>query len=245
MAFIPGNFLYQKKNGKLRPVISFTTKSIYEETTIQNRDSQISMSVDIGPQLDYHVRRSGLSIHGLTLQNVPKSIDFYQTDGHYSITPASTCHPSISIPRRLAYKRSNSQPTNISYKILPPNCTKSRFHSKSKEVRFDTRPEIHVYRDGISDSTEYSQSTTRLIRFSASDYQTVSFSDASFGTNFPFSFGQTQYSSRFRSLRQTTLTSTLNVSFICLETSKKYPFILQNPIHSFSRMPVILDEELI
>ena len=158
----------------------FSAESIHKEVTIQNGDSQISMSVDIGQQLDClhrpvrclptcsdsptikkvsldHVPRSGLSIHCLTLRNVPKSVEFYQTDGCYSIASASTFHPGISIPRQLAYKRSNLQLASISHKILPPNCTKSRFHSKSKEVRLDTSPEIHVYRDGISDTTEYSQ----------------------------------------------------------------------------------------
>ena len=57
---------------------------------------------------------------------------------------------------------------------MPSNYTESRVHSKSKEVRFDTSPEIHVYRDGISDTTEYSQGTNRPSRFSTSDYQTVS-----------------------------------------------------------------------
>ena len=103
--------------------------------TIQNGDSQISMSINMGPQLDclhrpdrclttcsnspliskvslVHIRKSGLSIQGLTLRNGPKSMDFYQNDGRYSIAPASTHHHGISIPRRLAYKRSNSQPTN-------------------------------------------------------------------------------------------------------------------------------------
>ena len=91
-----------------------------------------------------HVPRSGLSVHGLTLRNVTKSLDFYQTDGHYSIAPASACHLSISLTRGLAYKRSNSQSVDISHQILPPNSTKSRFYSKSKEVRFNSSPEIHV-----------------------------------------------------------------------------------------------------
>ena len=48
---------------------------------------------------------------------------------------------------------------------------------------------------------------------------TISFSDSSFGTNFSFSFGQTQCSSRLCSPRQTPLTVSANVSIICLETS--------------------------
>ena len=70
-------------------------------------------------------------------------VEFYQTDGRYSSALASTCHLGISVPRRLAYKRSNLQSATISHNILPSNCTKSRFYSKSKEVRFDTSPEPH------------------------------------------------------------------------------------------------------
>ena len=83
-------------------------------------------------------------------------MEFYQTDGGYSIVLVSVRHPSISLPRRLAYKRANSQPANISVQCLG-------FHSKSKEVRFDTTSEIHT--------TEYSQGTTGPSRFPTSDYQ--------------------------------------------------------------------------
>ena len=76
----------------------------------------------------------------------------------------------------MAYNRSNSQLVDISCKILQPNSAKSRFYSKSKEVRFNSSLEIHIYRDGISDTTEYSQGTTGPSRFHTSDYKTVSFS---------------------------------------------------------------------
>ena len=77
--------------------------------------------------------------------------------------------------------------------------------------------------------------------------------------NFPFSFGQTQCSSRLRSPRQSSFTTTSNVSLICLETShstsrssssnqqhdsisfemleghQEHPFILQIQMHSSYR----------
>ena len=131
--FYSWSFLVQKKERKvMSDSRSFSAKSIYKETTIEDGDSQFSSTIDIGQQLDclhrpdrclptwsdslsiqkvssFHVRWSGLPLHGLTLQNVPKSVDFYQTDGRNSSTLASTCHPVISVPRQLAYKRSNSQ----------------------------------------------------------------------------------------------------------------------------------------
>ena len=147
-----------------------------------------------------------------------KSMDFHQTDGCNSSSFASTCHLTISVPGRLAYKRSNSKQTRISHNILPSNSSKSKIHSKSK-VRFDTSSAIHLYRVGISDTTQHNQSTSRLHRIPTSDSQIISNSDSSFSTNFPFSFGQTQCSSRLHSPRQTSFTTASNVSLICLEIS--------------------------
>ena len=151
---------------------------------------------------------------------MPKSVDFHQTNGHNSSAVASMCHLVIFIPRRLAYKRSNSQQISFSHYILPSNHTKSRVHSKSKEAKSDlSNPEIHVYRNGISDTTEHSQGTNRLHRFSSSDYQNNFFSDSCFYKNLAFYFGQTQCSSRLRSPRLTSFTTASDVSSICLETS--------------------------
>ena len=79
-------------------------------------------------------------------------------------------------------KRSDSQSTTISDNILPSNtCTKSRFHSKSKEVRFDTNSEFYVYRHGISGTTKFSQGPSRLNQGPNSDYQNSSFLQSSIG----------------------------------------------------------------
>ena len=150
-------------------------------------------------------------------------MDFHQINGCNSSALASACHIPVSVLRRLADKRFVSQPHNISHNLLPSNHTKSRFHTKSKEVRFDTSTEIHVYRHGISNTAKYSHGTSRLSRFSYFDYQDMSFSDSSFGKTFAFSFGQTQGSSRLHSPRQTSLTTSANVSIICLGTSYSSP----------------------
>ena len=209
---------------------SFSVESVHKETTIQNGDSQVSMTMDSSQQLGclhrsdrclstcsdsssiqevplFHVRKSGHPIHGPLFQTVPKSMDFHQTDGLNHGSFASTCLLTVSLPRRLAHKRSNMQQTYISHNILPSNSTKSRVHSKSKEVRFETSSTIHLHRDGISDTTEYSQGTSRSHQIPTSDYQTISNSDSSFSTNFPFSFGQTQCSSRLSCSRQTSFTT--------------------------------------
>ena len=65
---------------------------------------------------------------------------------------------------------------------------------------------------------KYSQSTSGPSKSSYHDYQNNSGSN--FGTDFPFSFGQTQCNSRLNSSRQTTFTTSANVPIISLETSR-------------------------
>ena len=117
---------------------------------------------------------------------------------------------TFSIPRRLVRKRSDMLQTHISHNILPPNSSKSR---KPKKVRVEASTAIHL------DTTEYSQGTTRLYRITNSDSQTISNSDSSFRTKFPFSFGHTQCCSRLSFSRQTLFTTATNVSVVGLETS--------------------------
>ena len=73
------------------------------------------------------------SLHGLTVRNVPKSVYIFKTDGRYSSVLTPTCHISLSIPRRLADQRSDSQPFDLPNKILHTNYSKSRFPAKLKK----------------------------------------------------------------------------------------------------------------
>ena len=59
-------------------------------------------------------RRSSISLFGPTVRNVPKSVNFLETDGRYCSFSMPTCHISFSIPRRLADKKSDSQPSDYS-----------------------------------------------------------------------------------------------------------------------------------
>ena len=111
----------------------------------------------------------GLSLHGLTVRNVPKSVDIFKTDGRYSSVPTPTCHISLSIPRRLADQRSDSQPFDLSDKILHTNYSKSRFPAKSKEIGSVSLSEIHLYRHGISDAAKFSQGSNGLCTEPTSD----------------------------------------------------------------------------
>ena len=123
------------------------------------------------------LRTSSHSIHGLTLRNVPVR-GFHEINRSNRSALTSTCNISVSTSRRLADKRFDSKSTNLEHKNIASNGTESRFNTKSKEVRFDTSTEIHLYRYGISDSTECSHGTSRPSRTSYSDYQNIFISDS-------------------------------------------------------------------
>ena len=220
----------------------FFIEPIHKETVFQNGDSQVGKTSDETQRLgclhrlnrciptrsdtssipevsSFHLRRSGLSLHGLTVQNVSKSVDIFETDGRYSSVSTPTCHISLPVPRRLANQKSDSQPFDYSDNILHSNYSKSRFSTKSQEIGSLSFSEIHLYRHGISYATEFSQGSNGSCSEPISDNQEISVIQTCIGTNFPFPFGQTQCCSRLRSPRQTALTSPSDVPFICLETS--------------------------
>ena len=104
-----------------------------------------------------------------SVRNAPKSVDFHETYECNNSTFTTTCRISIPIPRRLANKRSDTQLTYLSHKIHDSNGTESGLHTKSKEVRFDTNTTILIYRYGISNLSENSQSSSGSSESSYSD----------------------------------------------------------------------------
>ena len=144
-------------------------KPIHRETSIQNGNSQIGKTSDETQRLGFfhrfnrciptrantssiqevsslRTRRSSISLFGPTVRNVPKSVNFFETDGRYCSFSTPTCHIRFSIPRRLADKKSDSQPTDYSDKLLHSNYPKPRFSAKSQEVRSLSCSEIHLHR---------------------------------------------------------------------------------------------------
>ena len=124
------------------------------------------------------------------------SVNFFESDGRYCSFSMPTCHISFSIPRPLADKKSDSQPTDYSDKLLHSNYPKPRFSAKSQEIRSLSCSEIHLHRYGISDATKFSQGSSGSCTEPNSNNQENNVSQTCIGTNFPFSFGQTQCCSR-------------------------------------------------
>ena len=116
-------------------------------------------------------------------------------------------------------KKSDSQPSDYSDKDLHSNYSKPRFSAKSQEVRPLSCSEIHLHRYGISDATKFSQGSSGSCTEPNSNNQENNVSKTCIGTNFPFSFGQTQCCSRPCSPGQTALTSSSDVPAVSLETS--------------------------
>ena len=229
----------RKVSFNIRPVF---IKPLHRETSIQNGDSQIGKTSDETQRLgclhrfnrcistcadtssiqevsSFRTRRSSISLFGPTVRNVPKSVNFLETDGRYCSFSTPTCHISFSIPRRLADKKSDSQPSDYSDKDLHSNYSKPRFSAKSQEVRPLSCSEIHLHRYGISDATKFSQGSSGSCTEPNSNNQENNVSKTCIGTNFPFSFGQTQCCSRPCSPGQTALMSSSDVPAVSLETS--------------------------
>ena len=229
----------RKVSFNIRPVF---IKRLHRETSIQNGNSQIGKTIDETQRLgclhrfnrcistcadtssiqevsSLRTRRSSISLFGPTVRNVPKSVNFLETDGRYCSFSAPTGHISFSIPRRLADKKSDSQPSDYSDKDLHSNYSKPRFSAKSQEVRSLSCSEIHLHRYGISDATKFSQGSSGSCTEPNSNNQENNVSKTCIGTNFPFSFGQTQCCSRPCSPGQTALTSSSDVPAVSLETS--------------------------
>ena len=147
-----------------------------------------------------------------------------QTNGCNSSALASTCHIVISLPRRLADKRStfvihNRLVSHTKYCLQTvqslgfiSNLKKSDLIPAQKftfiEIEFLTQ---QLIQSGY-------QRTESILYFWLS-IESISFSDSSSSTNFPFSFGKTSF------------TTASNVSLICLETSI-LPLDHQVPINS-------------
>ena len=202
----------QKVSFNIRPVF---IKPLHRETSIQNGNSQIGKTSNETQRLgclhrfnrcistcadtssiqevsSLRTRRSSISLFGPTVRNVPKSVNFLETNGRYCSFSTPTCHISFSIPRRLADKKSDSQPSDYSDKDLHSNYSKPRFSAKSQEVRSLSCSEIHLHRYGISDATKFSQGSSGSCTEPNSNNQENNVSKTCIGTNFPFSFGQTQ-----------------------------------------------------
>ena len=73
------------------------------------------------------LQTSGLSVHGLTVRNVPKPTEFLQINECNSNKVTTTCRISLPIPRQLANKRSDSQSTYLAHKIHSLNGTNLDF----------------------------------------------------------------------------------------------------------------------
>ena len=167
-------FLVPKKNGKLRPVIdlSLLNHSIHKRhfklgTVKSVRQSK--MYNDWGHRSDgciflrsdtsnfqevpaVRLRPPGISVHGLTVRNVPKSLGLHK---------ANECHTHLHLRAVSLFPyldvwliRDLIRNRHLSQQIYSSNGTKSRLHSKSKEVRFDSSATIHIYRYGVSNSAK-------------------------------------------------------------------------------------------
>ena len=129
-------FLVPKKNGKFCLILDLSLLNRYIEkqafkmktvklirqamrlndwaVSIDLTDAYLHVPIHRQSRKSLRTQRSSISLFGPTVRNVPKSVNFLETNGRYCSFSTPTCHISFSIPRRLADKKSDSQPSDYS-----------------------------------------------------------------------------------------------------------------------------------
>ena len=144
-----------KKNGKFRLIIDlsllnrYIEKQAFKMETVKSvrqamRLNDWAVSIDLRDAylhvpIHHQSRKYLRFVHedqvyhfSALLFGMSLSVNFFETDGRYCSFFTPTCHISFSIPRRLADKKSDSQPTDYSDKLLHSNYPKPRFSAKSQ-----------------------------------------------------------------------------------------------------------------
>ena len=189
-------FLVPKKNGKLRLIIDLSLLNRYikkqsfkMETVKSLRQAMRLNDWAVSKTKQMHIYMFGMSLSPLIFSKLMDIIAAFLRQRAISVFPYLD-----------DWLIKNLKKIDYSDKIL---------HS-------DPFSEIHLYRHGISDTTKCSQGSNGSCTESTSNNQEISVIQTCISTNFSFSFGQTQCFSRLRSPRQTSLTSSIDVSFVCL-----------------------------
>ena len=231
--------LVPKKNGKLRPVIDLSTlnqhiqpqpfkmetaKSIRQSILLKDWAVSIDLTNAYLHILIYRQSRkylrftfcqSGIPIQGTQSFGMSLSVDFHKTDGHYRGSSSSTLHLSLSFDDWLI--KDLPRQKLISQTIVCLH-TMQTLGFIPRKVRFDPISEIHPYRHGIPDPSQYRQSTTSSQGISALDRKSISDSHSRLGLNLPFSIGETQCCSRFSGSRSPSFISASDVPAVSVET---------------------------
>ena len=167
----------------------------------------------------FHSKRPSVSFQSAPIRSFDQSLHFHSPhDSHCDISKEKS-YNSSSLSRRLVVKKSissNSVGTQTFH--YSANHIFGTDH-QSRKIRSDSHTNVHLYRNGISNSYEYSQSSTSQSSNSIRNGQEILSENLCISPRIPFSFGTTQCSSRLCNARQITSQTITNVSACSMEAT--------------------------
>ena len=167
----------------------------------------------------FHSKRPSVSLQSAPIRSFDQSLHFHSPhDNHCDISKEKS-YNSSSLSRRLVVKKSissNSVGTQTFH--YSANHIFGTDH-QSRKIRSDSHTNVHLYRNGISNSYEYSQSSTSQNSNSIRNGQEILSENLCISPRIPFSFGTTQCSSRLCNARQITSQTITNVSACSMEAT--------------------------
>ena len=175
-------------------------------------------SVSQIPQI--HTGRSSVPVQGTRIRPLDKSFRVYMPyDCHWDI-PKEKGDNSTSLSRRLASLKPKPSKTVGTQTIHFIADQLTRSDHQLRKIRPSSSPSVHFHRDGVSDSYQYSQSTSDQANEDIGDSQNVFSEYLCISQRFPVLLGTTECCSRSCNAGTVTSPAITNISAQSVETTE-------------------------
>ena len=167
-----------------------------------------------------HVERPSVRVQSAPFRPLDKPSRVYSPYVCHCDVRKKKGNNSSSLPRRLAGSKPKSSSTvgTRTILIVPDQFTRS--DHQLREIRPSTSSGVHLHRDGVLDSDQYCQSTSRQGSENIGNSQTVLTEILGISQRFPVSLGTTGSSSRLCNAGTITSLAITNVSAQPVETAQ-------------------------
>ena len=167
-----------------------------------------------------HVERPSIPVQSARFRSLDQPSRVYSPDGRHCDVSKGKGNNSPSLPRRLVNSKpkSSSSVGTQTISIVPDHFSGSDY--QLREIRPSTSSGVHLHRDGVLDSDQYCQGTSRQSSENIGNSQTVLTEILGISQRFPVSLGTTGSSSRLCNAGTVTSPAITNVSAQPVETSQ-------------------------
>ena len=179
-------------------------------------------SVSQIPQI--HVERSSVPVQGTPIRPLDKSFRVYTPYGGHCDFLKEKGDNSTSLSRRLARTKPKSSKTVGTQTIHFVADQLTRSDHQLRKIRPSSSSSVHFHRDGVFDSYQYRQSTSKQADEDVGDSQNVFTENLCISQRFPVSLGTTECCSRFCNAGTVTSPAITSISAQSVETSESSVF---------------------